>query len=1542
MKAAQRLSVGTRGGLGGSLREAGRMRIRRLEIHGFKSFADRTVFHFAGGISCVVGPNGCGKSNVVDALKWVIGEQSAKSLRGGDMQDVIFAGSADRKPVGYAEVGLTLSGEGGEPFPGEYARFSEIQVARRLYRSGASEYLINQARCRRKDIVDLIMDSGVGNNLYSFIEQGRIDKIVSALPLERRSLIDEAAGITRYKQRRAEAQAKLEATASQLDRAADVAEEMARRLSTLEKQVVRAAKYRRLNAQIRQEEIFLGLVKYAGLTAERAELAGELARLRASVERLEIEVDRLEEDAEVRHGEAEVADAAETVARDALAEVDAQRREVEATLGLHARRCEELRESLRETGAEIEREQGRAQSAEEELELSTLELEAVEEELADTEAAAVRTRERHALISQQREKALFDARAAEAVASTSSEARSEARAKLEGLRARVVELPVRITELERRLDEAVSESVVLDKRAQVAAEAKERSTVAIEELEIAAAEADEALDGVVRRDVHARDAVQHAERELDAAQAELGQAITKAETTAGMADEEVAAEVARVQQAEDRRLAEVERDAARVVGALESRSREALTAAEQRARRWVEEARRALDAELAERRRAIEREFEQADAAHQREVDAAVSSLSERVQRVEAEHRQALDAALATAGEQRARGEARLEESRKELGNAEARLAVAVRERREAEGRRAALRAEDAAMRASDAGAAAVADALGQTPALVDLLDVAEADRGWVGTVLGARLMLPVVHAREGVLRAAEVARGAGAASLLWSAEAPTLGGLLRGVAVVDDLPAALAHHAEQGGAAVVRGTGERVEADGVVRLGAVGGDAQDALTRRAELAGCDEQIEGFLAAEHELEGLITDARARVEGATITVRAAVARAEQVEREGREALKVALHAARAEGEQQVRQAREAAASWRGAARTTLEGRAAEAIGARDRQLDAVRAQGEAAVSAMRAEQESEVVAARVAAERARDVEREAATVRVEEARRAAWERIKATTSDIQVRREALRQQVDACREALEGCRERAGRTAGKVKEARSAAEAVRARGAEQRVIFARLEAEAAGARAQRTTLEQRVESLRTERATLISELGRAQIALEEASGLHAAIEGRASDAGRALSEARARYDALEEESRRAGEAREAAERRLSEHSTRRIELNATAVSAKRQLSDARERVAVASKRREDLQARLGEASEALASASGVVDGLAARSQRASIKLDEARARREMVRAAVIEVERSLRQQDAELGEQRRQLLSAEQADQKANTELAGLTQRVEERYQVDLAHDLRQLRERSGLRLEVSDEAGAGLLVAGKEVEPVHALVLRPEMLEDEEMVREFVRSIAEHREQLDRIRDVNLTALEEYTELHARFQELDAQREDLDSSVGAIRAAIAKMNRTCRERFRETFDRVDQEFRKAYPDLVGGGEAHLALTDEEDLLETGVEIFVRPPGKRMQSLSLLSGGEKAMTAIALLLALFTVKPSPFCVLDEVDAPLDEANGSRFNDMLRQMSTMTQFIVVTHNRKTMECADTLYGITMPTPGCSSLVSVEVEG
>ncbi len=201
---------------------------------------------------------------------------------------------------------------------------------------------------------------------------------------------------------------------------------------------------------------------------------------------------------------------------------------------------------------------------------------------------------------------------------------------------------------------------------------------------------------------------------------------------------------------------------------------------------------------------------------------------------------------------------------------------------------------------------------------------------------------------------------------------------------------------------------------------------------------------------------------------------------------------------------------------------------------------------------------------------------------------------------------------------------------------------------------------------------------------------------------------------------------------------------------------------------------------------------------------------------------------------------------------------------------------------------------------------------------------------------------IERMGEINLTAIEESEELQKRFDFLTTQRSDLESAIGQLETAIEKINRASRKRFRETFDAVNAEFQAIYPRLFGGGHAHLALTDESDMLETGIEIIANPPGKKVsQNIELLSGGEKALTAVSLLFAIFLVKPSPFCVLDEVDAPLDEANVGRFNQVVREMTDRSQFIIITHNRRTMEIADRLCGVTMEEPGVSKLVAVNLR-
>jgi chromosome segregation protein len=203
------------------------------------------------------------------------------------------------------------------------------------------------------------------------------------------------------------------------------------------------------------------------------------------------------------------------------------------------------------------------------------------------------------------------------------------------------------------------------------------------------------------------------------------------------------------------------------------------------------------------------------------------------------------------------------------------------------------------------------------------------------------------------------------------------------------------------------------------------------------------------------------------------------------------------------------------------------------------------------------------------------------------------------------------------------------------------------------------------------------------------------------------------------------------------------------------------------------------------------------------------------------------------------------------------------------------------------------------------------------------------------------RGRLERMGEVNLAAIGEYEELATRFQFMSRQKEDLEKSIADLQQTIVKLNRVCRLRFKESFEQINEKFETIFPRLFRGGKARLVLTDENDYLETGIDIVVQPPGKKLQSITLLSGGEKALTAVSLLFAIFLTKPSPFCFLDEVDAPLDDANLDRFNDMIKEMSEFSQFVLVTHNKKTMQAAEMLYGITMAEPGVSKLVSVRMS-
>ena len=1184
------------------------MRIRKLELQGFKSFVDRQAFHFGEGISGVVGPNGCGKSNIVDAIKWVVGEQSAKSLRGQAMQDVIFNGSEGRKKVGLAEVVVTFQ-RGARPFPGDYARFEEIRIGRRLYRDGSSEYLINQVRVRRKDIIDLLLDTGIGNKLYSFIEQGQIGQIVQARPEQRRGLLEEAAGISRFKARKHETEQKLQLTEQNLDRATDVAEELGRRLRTLERQVEKAARYRRLQATVRQNELYLGLAQYAALSGDRRALHERHRDGKRDVEQLTRDVER--RDAELQGSRDEIAVMQTVVGRlrDEIAELEAQRRELDATRRLQARESAELERRVEGLVRDLD-EAGRQQDqAVEEHEHTTEELRTARATLDD----------RDALFASQKKEAEELGGRLHAVRSSLEDSKSGHMAKVTGL----VRRKTRMGATAQRLEQLGAQTEGIEPRL----------SEALRRVEALAAEAAEA---------------------------------------AGRVD---AAEALRIATADDAQ-----------------RAREKL---------------RAVEAGQADLQRTVRR------------ADDAVAKAARAV------------------------------------GGLDARVQ--------------SLEALQAARAGVEGGARDVLDALDTHGLLAEHLPGCDE---LVELAMGADLDTVLLKRREQLEEAIAIC------GERTSLRVVDLGDLSRPeVRVFESLDEAL----DANEAGVVPTLGVRVEADGTVRAGREVASGTVLLERQREISQLRDQLQ---------------AARRDAGASEAAAAAA----------RDAMDV--------GRQAIDTARDELERLRGARRAAEQ--------------DLAQAQN-AAKDLARSLESGQERLARMKTERSR----------------------------------VAREQ-----------------------------ESLHSRRSEEQAAIA-VEEE------QLVAIERELTRLQAEMAELETSTARAREAAARARTEQSAVKERVVLLQRAAESAAGRRDQAIERGQRAAAELETARERLAflEQDDQRIEAALEELAA--QQGDNRDRLGLEAERLRKSQDAIAGSEETLRERRGQLQQAQSKTTRWELKL-----------------------QEVKLG-------------------IDTLRQGVEARYQVSLPGLLDRLERDHALILEAGEDAQAELPVPGLTLEPVEDLRIVPADVEDEALVRARVSEFESAKATLGGLGEVNLAALQEYTAVAERHAWLEEQRLDLEESVARIRRTVAEINRTCRERFREAFDKVDAEFRRIYPRLVGGGQGRLRLTNDEDLLETGVDIFVQPPGKRLQNLTLLSGGEKAMCAIGLLFALFRVKPSPFCLLDEVDAPLDESNGARFNAVLKEMSELTQFIVITHNKKTMEVVDTLYGVTMPDPGISRLVSVNVS-
>ncbi|TVQ89291.1 MAG: hypothetical protein EA397_15505 [Deltaproteobacteria bacterium] len=1518
------------------------MRIRKLELHGFKSFPDRTTLTFGAGISCIVGPNGCGKSNIVDALRWCIGEQSARSLRGSEMSDVIFAGSQVRKPVGFAEVSITLTSEGGEPFPGEFAQFNEVSVGRRLHRSGASEYLINQRKVRRRDVQDLFLDTGVGNNLYSFIEQGRIGKIVHAHPEQRRGLIDEAAGISRYKQRRDEARDRLTATVGQLDRAADVADEMSRRVRSLARQVLKAGRFRRLRARVRQDEIALSLARFIALSADRRTLRSRLRTAQAELETAQRGLARREVDLASRREELGVVEDEVDRQRDRVAELDARLRELEGERGFAQKRLTDL------DGREV-RERDALKAAEEAQRRARTDLLTATDALAEARSRRASARARLREVEAQGSSlgaALAEAQdRARATEASYREARAHSdRLQIERdtLQAQVRARPAQLTELREAVEQARRRAAAMVEAAEAARARAVRAKAEAEAAQQARARAATLVEARKDAERVSEAALAEIERATEARALARRQAIDVAQRTASEAEGRRREAEQVLRRAEEAAASEVRRAIERERAMRHAQRQRALEQARARADRWSSALEEALRVEfeafeLARERRRQER-VARIEATRTAQLDALIagqrSELDQLRADAEVQRKAAMDSVEAAKSDLAAR-RAQLQQARE--GTTEAERALS---RAEAALERA--RAEVEVSAASDRGTAAVREALPRASRLLDALSPDVRRAPWLAEALGDVLGALVLHDLEALQRAAEAAASVGPTTVVLRPEGPLEEAeALAGLALVDELPTAVAEAAARGRPVVVRGTGERAWPDGRVDLG----PRAEEGTRLLELEATLEAAEAAWKEAQGLQGRALAERDRFQAAADAAEAQVeARLTELrtlrdalEAQGvalREAQSVALTAARDESR---RRAASRERELNEADRREEEGllerqRLARASIARDRQrgIEAVERALDASEDQARAgEQDRE--------RRARAAARTAAEEQLSRAQDAEVEAVEALSA----LREAHQAEADKASSPLLGARAELGEAREALEEAREVQERVGRDASDKELFAAKAEAAASG-------------------ATEAVERSRGALEVAQRDLLHA--QRAAEDADRQL--ARLHAELLDAQARTQG-ALQAQERAEQEHEERRESVTAHAAAQSRaevELATWEERERSAAQAQEgsevratEAQARQEAAADALreiaeareqaqADASAAEAEIATRREERAVawdQLETERGRLNTLREAMREAEEDLRHRFTEVGERGRLVEQLRAEVEAARSEIDTLQQRIEARYQVRLPGLLDQLDMQGRLSLEPDPLAAENLEIDGVVLEPVPPMVLTLYALQDEAKIEAWLARLETSRKDLDRLSDVNLAAYDEYRDVHARHSDLEEQRADLESSVEQIRSAIAKMNRTCRQRFRDTFDLVNQHFQELYPQLVGGGSARLSLTDEEDLLETGVEIFVQPPGKRLQNLSLLSGGEKAMTAIALILALFRVKPSPFCVLDEVDAPLDEANGSRFNQALLDMAEASQFIVISHNRRTMEVASTLYGITMPDPGVSRLVTVDLH-
>jgi chromosome segregation protein len=1204
------------------------MHLQSLELFGFKSFADKTLLSFHEGITAIVGPNGCGKSNVLDAVRWVLGEQSAKSLRGDEMADVIFDGSEARKPVGFAEVSLTFTDCADELG----IDWHDVRVTRRVYRDGNSEYLLNKTSCRLRDIQNLFADTGIGRAAYSMMEQGKIDMILSSRPEDRRTVFEEAAGVTKYKTQKREALRKLEATEANLLRIGDIIKEVKRQIGSLQRQAGKARRYQAMHDDLRVLDTHYSRKQLEALEADLAHCQAEIARLGESEDSTRTKIDAGEDD------------------------------------------LAEQRRALEEIDAQIAGSRG--------------ELQRLESEINAHRNRILFNRQRAEELNELVERSRNDIAAAETKRAQQGKEIQEATALIEKTEGTLQSKEAELKKLSGQLS---------DLRTERSAHESKRETLqkAASEIESSIAELQEEISGLKIR----RETTEENRRGLDTAVSNIEAARTRIQ------DEIAAARTTAENLKLDHCWAAVQ------TGGETLRQHQQLVAS-------MEKELTAIERGQAEKESRLEilRQLNEEGEGLAQGSQAVLKGLHDR-----SRIKPALAGALV----------ANLDVDRNFIPAIEAAL-----------GRNLQAIVLNDAQLAPEIIAALKGKKLGQAALVVpQLANRITKEHGQRAPEKSLGWAIDKVRAPEPL--------------------APLLAQLLHNIAIFQNFEDALAAKKKHSEIAAATLDGELISTEGVVFGGSREASADSLLERKARMSVLERECSEIGKQRDALLKKCNDARGALEKASGELEAARRRYETAEREKSDCDNRILFLTRElqDGEQKQTQVR--------FEQTTL----ARQIQAADERI---------------AKLEDELAA-------------EHATLRANQGEQ---EVLEAAQDDVAKREDEASEQLNELRLTVATERQRYDHLI-----------------AQRRPMSTR-EAELA-------------EAIATRQAEILNFEKRLTTQSEESRAAESAIEqqtGQRADLERALA-------ALTEQRR--------------ERSTTMNEAESNLRTIRNSLNDLRDSRSKEQVRQAELQ----------------------------LKIDN-------------------------------------------------LTDRVSRRYQINLREfscDQSAFEKTLRTQLKRNDK------VAGETPAMPGSPELAPPHVEE---------LIADLRTQLDNMGPVNLDAVHEYDELEERYKFLETQNNDLTNSRRELLDVIAQINSTTRKLFSETFAQVRINFREIFLELFGGGRADLSLLDENDPLNCGIEISAKPPGKQLQTVSLLSGGERSMVAVALLFAIYMVRPSPFCILDEVDAAMDEGNINRFIRVLDRFIEQSQFIIITHNKRTIAKADVLYGVTMEERGVSKLVGMKL--